>query len=231
MSIELLQTMEWSRLCWDQSFEKVIDIERILPKKGEIYPVNLTENEDYAKEGCVYFLWQPPHSELNGWGDKRPSEILRSYVLKGNLKHSETHGVQFDFQVLNRIELLEVFDQVDEDQNSPLSYIGKSAGESTLQWNDARGIIKYSVGKFIFLSGTECESSLEAILSYDSEKLCLHYSATLHSPATYETVVTKYYPSPKEIITFQRLIDDAVEMVDESIESLQGNQIFGAEYW
>lgn len=231
MSIEVLQTMKWSQLCWDQSFEKVIHMEDILPKKGETYPVNLTENENYAQEGDICILWQPPHSELNGWNNKRPAEIINSYVLKGKLRHSDVQGVQFKFEVDDQIRLIDLFDQVSETAQSPLSYIGQSSGRSKLQWNDAYGVLKYRFGKFIYLSGSECESSLEVIISYDSERLCLHYSATLHHPASYETVVTKYYPNPKEVIALEKFLDEAEDIEDSSAESLEEGQIFGAEYW
>lgn len=76
-AIQILQTMQWSKLCW----EEVIKLDSLLPKVGKTYPIKLDENEDYAEEGKAYILWLPPHSELNGWWDKRPSKILKSYVL------------------------------------------------------------------------------------------------------------------------------------------------------
>nr|WP_086940648.1 hypothetical protein [Thaumasiovibrio occultus] len=231
MSIKLLQTMEWSKLCWDLSFERIIELDSLLPSIGKTYPVKFARNEDFVAEGHSFLLWQPPHSELNGWYDKRPSEILRSYVLEGTLKHKDPSGLAFEFQVIARTRLIDFFSRTDEQKQSPLSYIGLANGSSTLQWQDAYGVIKSKVGDFIYLSGSECETSLDAILSIDNDKMCLHYSATLHNPSYYETIIAKYYLSSEESNVFNRLLAQAKEVEDISIESLDENHVYGAEYW
>jgi len=232
MSIELLQTMEWSKLCWDLSFERIIELDSLLPSIGKTYPVKFARNEEFVEEeGYSFLLWQPPHSELNGWYDKRPSEILRSYVLGGTLKHKGSSGLAFEFEVKARARLVDFFSRTDEQKQSPLAYIGHTNGLSTLQWQDAYGVIKSKVGDFIYLSGSECETLLEAILSFDNDRVCLHYSATLPNPSNYETVVAKYYLSREERIVFDRLLSQAKEVEDSSIESLDENHVYGAEYW
>ncbi len=231
MSIELLQTMEWSKLCWDQSFEKLIGLDILLPKIGKQYPVKLERNEDFSKEGQAFILWQPPHSELNGWYDKRPSEILRSYVVEGNLKNPSSNGLSFDFEVIRCLRLVECFSRAKEEKRSPLSSVGQPDGSSRIQWQDARSVTKSRIGGYLYLSGSECETSLEVILSYEKERLCLHYSATLHMPAHFETVITKYYLGNEEYALFEKLISSADEIIDNSIELLEENQVYGAEYW
>ena len=231
MSIELLQTMEWSKLEWDQSFENVIDLNSLLPTIGKTYPVKFNRNEDFAKNGQAFLLWQPPHSELNGWDEKRPSEILRSYVLEGTLKHANSGGLTFEFEVLGSTRLVDFFSRANEEKRSPLSYIGQTDGSSVLQWQDARGVIKSKVEGYLYLSGSECKTSLDVILSIEDDNMCLHYSATLHNPAQYETVITKYYLSKDESTVFDQLLAQAEEIEDNSIESLEENQVYGAEYW
>ena len=108
MSIELLQTMEWSKLCWDQSFEEIMSLDLILPKTGEIYSVRFEENEDFVREGSAFILWQPPHSELNGWDDKRPSEITKksfddNIKLKKQLAAQKTGPGNVSSTVINNI--------------------------------------------------------------------------------------------------------------------------------
>jgi len=231
MSIELLQTMEWTKLCWDLSFKKIIDLDDLLPTIGKTYSVKFTSNEDFVKEGLSLLLWQPPHSELNGWNDKRPSEILKSYVLEGNLKHADSSGLAFKFEVIARTKLVDFFSRANEQKQSPLSYVGQADGSSVLQWQNARCVIKSKVGDYLYLSGSECETSLDVILSFESDKICLHYSATLHSPAHYETVITKYCLSEEESIIFNQILVQAEEIEDNSVESLEENQLYGAEYW
>jgi hypothetical protein len=109
MSIELIQTMQWTSLCWENSWENIVELDNVLPKIGNVYPVKIQNNEDFAKEGKAFILWQPPHSELNGWDDKRPSEILKSYVLDGLIKNTSPNGLEFDFEVNDRIRLINLF--------------------------------------------------------------------------------------------------------------------------
>ncbi|SFZ70772.1 hypothetical protein [Chitinimonas taiwanensis] len=231
MSIELLQTMEWSKLCWDLSFEELIELDLILPKVGSTYTVKLSTNEDHAKEGRAFLLWQPPHSELNGWRDGRPSEILKSHVIEGVFRNAIHGNSVFDFDVIFCTKLVDYFSKVSEEKASPLSYIGQPEGASVFQWRDARSLVKSNIGKYLYLSGSECETSLDAILSYDGSRLCLHYSATLHHPASYQTIVTKYYLNQYEHIVFEQLLAQAEEIIDDSMLCLDQDKIKGAEYW
>lgn len=235
LAIEILQTMIWSKLCWDASWKEVIELDTLLPKVGQRYPIKLDENEGFVQEGRVFILWQPPHSDLNGWYDKRPSEILKSYIIEGILTdlHSdyETREITCNFEVSNYSSLVSYFSKIPETQISPLSSIGQGDGSSRIQWRDAQYIQKYNLGNFLYLSGTECETGLELILSYDEDKICIHYSATLHYPAYYETVITKYYLNRKEQKLIKNLIVKATEIIDNSDKSLNNNQVHGAEYW
>lgn len=227
MSIELLQTMEWSRLCWDQSFEEVIDLDSVLPRVGNTYPAKFSRNEDFVKEGKAFLLWQPPHSELNGWFDKRPSEILNSYVIEGRLKRAKYDELTFDFDVLGRAKLVDLFPEVVESSRTPLSYIGQVDASPSLQWQEARGLIKSDIGKYLYLHGSECETSLDVILSFEGDRACLHYSATLYNPAQYHTVITKYYLSDEERIVLDRLVSKAGEIMDDSFRFLEIGKING----
>ena len=232
MSIELIQTMQWTNLCWEDSFESIIELDTILPRIGEVYPIKLEENEDFAKEGKAFLLWQPPHSELNGWHDKRPSEILKSYVLDGVIKNASPNGLEFDFEVNDRIGLIDFFSVASLDEVSPLSRIGgQPNGTSSIQWSEASYLLKAKVGDYWYLSGHECQTSLEVIFSYVGDKICIHYSATLHTPAWYETKVTKYFLDESENIVISDRVKKATEIFEPNKYTLQENQIYGAEYW
>lgn len=235
MAIKLLQTMQWSKLYWDKSWQDIIELESLLPKIGQKYPIKLDDNEDYAEEGKAYILWLPPHSELNGWYDTRPSEILKAYVLEGTLSNSSSNYEKreyfFDFAVVNHARLISYFSNIPENGISPLPSVGQGDGSSRIQWQDAESLQKYQLGKYLYLSGVEGETRLELILSYEENKTCIHYSAALHYPAHYETVITKYFLDYKEEALFEGLIDKATEIIDLSAESLTDNQIRGAEYW
>ncbi len=232
MSIELIQTMQWAKLCWEISFESILEIDNVLPKIGEVYPIKIQGNEDYlVKEGKAFVLWQPPHSELNGWYDKRPSEILKSYVLDGLIKNIDSNRLEFDFEIKDRMMLTDFFGTVDLDEASPLSRIGLGYGTSLIQWSDARNLLKSKVGDYWYLSGTECETSLELIFSYVGDKICIHYSTTLHNSAWYETKVAKYFLDELEYLVVSKLVEKATEIFEKSKWTLQKNQVCGAEYY
>jgi hypothetical protein len=57
MSIELIQTMQWTNLCWEDSFESIIELNIVISdrvkKATEIFEANeytLQENQIYGAE-------------------------------------------------------------------------------------------------------------------------------------------------------------------------------------
>ena len=235
MTIELLQTMQWAKLCWDKSWEDVIEIESLLPKIGENYPIKLEDNEYYAEEGKAYILWLPPHSELNGWWDKRPFEILKSYVLEGTLSNPSSNYEKreffFDFQILERKRLMDFFFEMSETEISPLYDIGQSHGSLKPQWQEAENLQKYNLGDYLYLTGVESETYLELILSYENNRLCIHYSAVLPMSSNYESIITRYYLNDEEQKLIESIVCKASKTIDQSMDLLENNEIRGAEYW
>ena len=234
-AIQLLQTMQWSKLSWNESWEEIIELDSLLPRIGQKYLVKLEQNEEFSQDGQALILWQPPHSDLNGWCDKRPSEILKSYVIQGILSDRqsdyETREITFNFEVSKCSKLVDYFSKAPVNRKSPLSSIGQGNGSSRIQWQNAVSLQKYPLGKLLYLSGMECETALELILSYEENRICIYYSATLHYPAHYETVITKYYLNREEQKIIEIIIDRAIEVIDTSYEFLTDRQILGAEYW
>lgn len=234
-AIELLQTMQWSTLRWDDSWKEIIEIDSLLPKVGKKYPIKLEDNEYYAQEGKAYFLWLPPHSELNGWYDIRPSEILKSYILEGTLSNPslnyEKREYFFDFQILERKRLIDFFFEALETKISPLYDVGQIDGSSKPQWQEAKSLQKYNLGDYLYLTGVESETYLELILSYDDNRLCVHYSAVLPMSSNYETIITRYYLNYEEQELIENVVGKATKIKDDSMAALESNQIYGAEYW
>lgn len=245
MSIELLQMMQWSKLCWDQSFADIIELNTLLPKVGQHYPIVLGRNEDFAEEGRAFILWQPPHSELNGWWDKRPSEILKSYVIEGELTNRrenwEARKLSFDFRVISLQKLVASFPSGIEPDNlsnqSPLPYLGQDAVSSWLGWKSTWQIDsswrfeKYELDGYIYLMSSGSEYMSEVILSYEKDDLYLHYSADLPSIGSYSTIITKYRLTHKEQALLQKILSKAETLMDTSSQALADRQIHGADYW
>lgn len=229
--IYLFQSMSWAKLSWDLSWIKKVELSQLLPQVNHSYVVELERNEDYAKEGKAYFLWQPPHSELNGWFDKRPSEILKSYVLEGTLISLSGKNLKFDFYLEKTTPLIKIFDEAETINQSPLPIMGLLDGTSCPIWEQSKRLFKAQVDSYIYLAGFECETTLEAIFSLQQEKLYLHYSAYLPAPAQYETLVTKYCLSEKEENIFKDLLNKAEVIYETEIKNLSKYEVQGAEYY
>jgi len=100
MTIEIIVTVQWSKFNWDMSFENVVALESLLPLEGRVYDLPFSENQRPLVDGKAYIIWRPPHSELNGWWDKRPTEILKSYVVEGEVETDAEQNKQFKFTVV-----------------------------------------------------------------------------------------------------------------------------------
>ena len=228
--IYLFQSMIWSKLSWDLSWADKIEISKLLPKINCSYPIVLEREEDYAEEGKALFLWLPPHSELNGWFDKRPSEILKSYVLEGTLTNPSSNNLKFDFYLEKITSLIETFNRVSKTDKSPLPTLGLPGGVSCIWWERSRNLSKAKVGNYLYLDGVDNETQFESIFSMKNNKLCLHYSACL-TPSYYEIIVTKYYLNNKEQSIFETLFSKAKEIYEPELESISEYEVRGAEYY
>jgi hypothetical protein len=233
MSIELIQTMEWTQLFWDMSFESIIDLENILPEIGKSYPIKIDENENFVKEGAAFLLWRPPHSELNGWYDKRPSEILKSYVLDGVVKNKKVNDLEFDFDVKDRIRLIDLCNVINVDRDSPMPYIGRRNKASILQYlSTCDCVLKAKTGDYWYLHFREnCYALIDIILSYIGSQICIHYYACLPAYGRNSTQATKYSLDEIEQRVMIALIEKATGIFEVNDHTLQENQVYGAEYW
>jgi hypothetical protein len=227
--IYLFQSMSWAKLCWYLSWAEKVELNQLLPQSNRSYPIELEWEENYAKEGKALFLWLPPHSELNGWFEKRPSEILKSYVLKGILTNPSLNNRKFDFYLEKLTLLTEIFSEAEEIYKSPFPLLSLYDGSSCILWERSHQLFKAQVGSYLYLAGFEHETTLEAIFSLKHEKLHLHYSAYL-PPASYETVVTKYCLNEKEQSIFKVLFDKAEKIDEPEDKNLSEYEVRGAEY-
>lgn len=233
--IELLQTMQWSKLHWDDSWEEIIELDSLLPKVGEQYRVQLTENEKSTKDGRAFILWQPPHSELNGWWDKRPSEIFKSYVIEGTLSNRssvfQTCEILFDFKVTSYKKLIDYFSKINDINASYIPYFLRYDSVLEADWTYSQSPMRYELDGYIYLSVGVSEATLETILSYDNDRLHMHYLANLYHVSNYETIIINYCLNDREQKLFESIVSRATEIIDTSAESLTDNQIHGAQYW
>ncbi len=194
--------MQWSKLCWEKSFQKRIILNDIVPKVGRTYPVSLTWNEDHVSSGKANFLWTPPHSELNGW-EERPSEIEKSFVLSGELKAINSVENQYEFTILDVKLLLDVVEEQEICDRFKLPSCGLPDGNSYIIWDRARIDGAAKIGNFVYISGTECETALEAIIEINNANYYLVYHAYL-PPAQHTTIVTKKYLCGDELLLLRK---------------------------
>lgn len=219
MSICIDDSMVWSRLCWDKSWESQSDIDEILPKADQVYPVSFRQYHS-LKSGVSSILWKPPQSDINGWYENRPSEISKSFVLDGVLSNPSSNRLNFDFLLLNKTRLVDVFNHAHKDEVSP-------------KWDleeDSHYKVRSTVGKYTYIFSSSEDSNLEVILSWEGRWLCVHYVAShceySHSWAT----ITKYTPSRREHLLLERLLGKAQEIVDTSYDGVPESKVLGATY-
>ena len=86
--MELIIGVPWSELRWEASWRPLVPVAALLPCPGEEIEVRLDPFFETPPDGSASLLWQPPHSELNGWRE-RPSEVLESCVIEGELTRLE----------------------------------------------------------------------------------------------------------------------------------------------
>ncbi|MFM2479708.1 hypothetical protein [Celerinatantimonas sp. MCCC 1A17872] len=220
----LVQSMHWANLCWESSNKSIIELDEILPKIGQSYKIKLSQEEDYVGVGSVLILWKPPHSEQNMWDDLRPSEIRRSYVLNGDICNVSTDKMTFDFHLNEKIPLVEFFSRQEEVLSSPLPYVGPI---HRLKWQDAHHVCHYHFDNYYYISGVECESFLEVILSIENDKWCIHYSADLPNCSFYRTFITRYYLDEHEQKIFKELLSKSTAIEDTSLNELGKTQVHG----
>ena len=225
----ILQSMQWSKLCWDLSWNERIDLETIVPKVGNSYPIELTWNEDYTRIGFVEFLWQPPHSELNGWTD-RPSEIFKSFIIGGKLEISTRPGEKFRLKVSSCTSLLDAIESYKSETEFELPACGLENGDSYVLWERAKNLSRAEIGKYIYISGTECETALEAILESVGADLFLVYHAYL-PPAHYETILTRKLLSGNELRIISQAIRNSSILEAHSEFELGTGEIQGIKYY
>jgi hypothetical protein len=233
---KLLQTMQWSKLCWESSWQETVKIADLLPKVGDSVKVTLDRDEDYAQEGHCHFLWLPPHSELNYLSD-RPYEFLKSRIISGCLSHpsrdTPTNGeVSFDFLVeavdlsLTSIETMAATDSY------TFPKMGVSGGSSVNLWEYG----DYQISKAIFGNYVYLDRSLgnglniEAVLEMRDENLYLIFLVT-HTPVSCDTEILKYRLSETERRFFSQAIENAQILEFEVNEDITEDEVQGASYY
>jgi len=227
--IKLLQTIEWSKTCWDESWREKVVVEDILPKVGGEYEITLDNSEKYTEEGKVYSLWKPPHSELNGWYDKRPSEILKSYVIEGILRKDNKNEHKFYFTVEKFTLLTSFFQGAEDTCNSPLPIRGLDNGTTSILWENAKQIVKTNIGSYIYIAAQECETQLEAIFITVQSKMYLIYSSSDGSQNS-EAIIVRYCLKDNEQRLFDGLFTNAKKLDEGGEGHLKENEVWGAEY-
>jgi hypothetical protein len=229
-SIYLFQSMSWAKLCWDLSSTEKVKLSKLLLQINHSYQIVLEWEEYCPTEDKAFFLWRPPHSELNGWHDGRPSEILKSYILEGTLTNYSLYSYEFNFYLTKITPIIDTFNKVEEINKSPFILSGLLDGTTCIIWEESRTLLKAQVGSYAYLFGTVPETHLEAIFSLQSSNLYLHYSAYL-PPGSSETLITKYRLNEKENRIFKALINRAEEIHEPEVKNLLEDEVQGAEYW
>jgi len=228
VTVNVIESIQWSRLNWELSWQRTVELEKLLPSIGGVYvPTFDSYYQNRIVDGETHIIWKPPHSELNGWADKRPAEILKSFLVKGLIETHSNDSEKLKLTVLHLEKLTDFFDNVNESAVTSERYT-----PSALNWQNADRLEKAQIGKFIYLHGAYDETWLELILSREEQRLCVHYASYIpgHSPGSCETVITRIYLNKAEQAIVDTALKKAEIIVDNSNDELSENEVYGAEY-
>jgi hypothetical protein len=206
---------------WGGYYEKFTSVgdfslDSLLPKVGE--KLTLTDSGyEKMKNGRNRLLWLPPLSNYNDF-EEHPSEILESYVLKGEVSEASEIGfweTKFDFYVEEVTLFTDYLGSAQPTQCGQFMRNGKD-----IMWDEAEQLRKAEVGSFIYLTG---QGYYGAILTTILKRTSQNYEMLFHeySPsAPGETVTMKYLLKDNEQILFERLIEEADSIVEVREEYL-----------
>lgn len=218
--IKLLQSMEWSKLCWDQSCEPIVSLESVLPKIGLEYIVTLGDNEYCQVQTNTKFLWKPPHSDMNTWSDDRPWEIFDSYIIYGKVIAKTEDERSYRFRVAEITSFYETILNGEHGDTNILPVLGCRRGEYKSVFESAFRTEVYHLKELIYLSCSECESFYELIFTKKNEQLIALFSAALPY-AGYYAEVSKYTLNSDENMFFNNVINNAIPIEDNRDSSLK----------
>lgn len=230
--IYLLQSVEWSRLCWNLIWEEKIKLDNLLPEVGCVYPVTLQWNEGIKKTSTVKFLWRPPHSELNTWQD-RPSEILKSYVLQGELckVKPDNEDLHYNFCVTKVTKFLDITKSVISSDVFHFPTCGLPNGSSFMLWEEVRNCTISRFGTLIYLHGTANETAYEAIIEIKNEDYFLIFHVYEHPPFDCETIITCKKLVGHDLKVMKSVMDGAQVIFEKNTVDLNLDEVQGALYY
>lgn len=139
-----------------------------------------------------------------------------------------TEGKQFTFEVTSCVSLLELFDLQEGKEGFNLPECRLPSGDSYILWERARNLNRYKVGKYDYISGTECETALEAIIEITDSGTFLLYQACL-PPAHFDTIVTRKLLSGRELDVINHAMNSASSLIDQTDIGLEVCEIQGAK--
>lgn len=247
MSIEIILGMQWSKLNWELSWSSIVKLDDLLPKIGGKYflpdsahdPIVkageryfkwkplLSPEHTYIKEGVAYFIWKPPHSELNGWFDDRPSEILKSYVIKCNVSKDIEGKGSLQVEVTGVLKLRNFFDEYVSEQ----SISTFSAIPAPYKIDDTRYVRQAKAGELIYLHGAYSGNTwFDIICSREGQNLTLHYYSQESTCGSPWAVIGRYLLNDEAKTTVESLKENAEIMTDNTSPDLRDYEVSGAAY-
>jgi hypothetical protein len=221
--IKLFISPEWSKLTWESVFNEKLALADILPKEGRAYPLVFDKNEENVSSGDANILWLPPHSELNGLDDGRPSEILKAHIIQGSLSLLNSSKCEWLFKVSHAVPLIGLIEsqkeigETDKELKAGISYLEES-----------QKIFKSVLGKYIFLHCCIGEASCDLLYSIEGSVYSAHF-LSLVMPLGFDAKVGAYVLGKKEVEALNCAIDSAQEIKESSSAGIGDYEVYGVE--
>lgn len=225
---ELSQSIEWSRLCWDLSWQDIVTLEEILPTIGKTYTVELLWDEIFTDPSSVHFLWRPPHSELNTWED-RPSEIYKSFVIEGEIYKLDK--LKCNFKVKKITRLLDIAQKTPISEAFEFPTCGALDGSSFILWEEVQNCTVSQAGSLLYLNGSSYETSYEAIIEIINNDYFLIFHVYGQFPLCCDTLITRKKLIGNDLNVMRKVIEQAKKWKENINIELKPNEVQGAVYY
>ncbi|KZY73189.1 hypothetical protein A3740_19635 [Oleiphilus sp. HI0068] len=204
-------------------FNEKLALADILPKEGRAYPLVFDKNEENVTSGDANILWLPPHSELNGLDDGRPSEILKAHIIQGNLSLFNSAKCEWLFKVVHTVPLISL---IESQKQSGETDKELKVGTSYLE--QSQKIFKSVLGKYILLHCCIGEASCDLLYSIVGNVYSAHF-LSLVMPLGFDAKAGSYVLNKKEVEVLNCAIDSAQEIKESSLVGIGDHEVYGVE--
>ena len=209
-----------------------ISLKAILPVAGGRAYVGFTREDSLSQGDIATFLWQPPFSMLNGWGEQ-PTEIAQSYLVAARVigvsRDSEqppfsSRQYKHELEILSCDRLLPILQALHEDAEcwklAEIADMRTTPATIFLAWDEVSWCGTAAIDGLIYMVGnTSSESHMELIVDEVNGEFFGLFNAHLNPGGTSYDIGRRKL-SEREQQAVRQAIHKAFRLVDSYGEYL-----------